>query len=81
MTKSVNTGNAEKGAVLAGNGAMPATAHLVYERHERADRGGQGNDGTIAGTVQTGVGPVPLLTSETENQLIAQPDGNRSTAR
>jgi putative transposase len=35
------------------------TAHLGYDRH---DRGGAGNarNGSIAKTVQTGVGPVPL---------------------
>jgi len=39
------------------------TAHLGYGRNERADRGGgPGNyrNGTIAKTVQTGVGPVGL---------------------
>jgi transposase-like protein len=39
------------------------TAHLGYERNERAGRGGgPGNyrNGSIAKTVQTGVGPVPL---------------------
>ena len=39
------------------------TAHLGYERNDRAGRGGgQGNyrNGTIGKTVQTGVGPVPL---------------------
>jgi putative transposase len=39
------------------------TGHLGYERHDRAGRGGgQPNyrNGTIAKTVQTGVGPVPL---------------------
>jgi putative transposase len=38
------------------------TAHLGYERNDRAGRGGQGNyrNGSIAKTVQTGVGPVPL---------------------
>src|SRR5579864_8169730 len=39
------------------------TAHLGYERNERAGRGGgPGNyrNGTIDKTVQTGVGPVPL---------------------
>jgi putative transposase len=39
------------------------TAHLGYERNDRAGRGGgPGNyrNGTIAKTVQTGVGPVPL---------------------
>ena len=39
------------------------TAHLGYERNDRAGRGGgHGNyrNGTIAKTVQTGVGPVPL---------------------
>jgi putative transposase len=39
------------------------TAHLGYERNDRAGRGGgQGNyrNGTIDKTVQTGVGPVPL---------------------
>src|SRR5260370_25520525 len=39
------------------------TAHLGYGRNERAGRGGgPGNyrNGTIAKTVQTGVGPVPL---------------------
>ena len=38
------------------------TAHLGYERGDRAGRGGHGDyrNGTIAKTVQTGVGPVPL---------------------
>jgi putative transposase len=38
------------------------TAHLGYERGERAGRGGAVNyrNGSIAKTVQTGVGPVPL---------------------
>jgi putative transposase len=39
------------------------TGHPGYERHDRAGRGGgQPNyrNGTIAKTVQTGVGPVPL---------------------
>jgi putative transposase len=39
------------------------TGHLGYERNDRAGRGGgHGNyrNGTIAKTVQTGVGPVPL---------------------
>ncbi len=40
------------------------TAHLGYERNDRAGRGGSdaGNyrNGTIGKTVQTGVGPVPL---------------------
>lgn len=38
------------------------TAHLGYERNDRAGRGGHGDyrNGTIAKTVQTGVGPVPL---------------------
>jgi hypothetical protein len=39
------------------------TAHLGYEHNDRAGRGGgHGNyrNGTIAKTVQTGVGPVPL---------------------
>jgi putative transposase len=39
------------------------TAHLGYERNDRAGRGGgHGNyrNGTIGKTVQTGVGPVPL---------------------
>ena len=38
------------------------TAHLGYEPGERAGRGGQPNyrNGSIAKTVQTGVGPVPL---------------------
>jgi putative transposase len=39
------------------------TAHLGYERGDRAGRGGgAGNyrNGSIAKTVQTGVGPVPL---------------------
>jgi putative transposase len=35
------------------------TAHLGYERHEQGGRGNARN-GTIAKTVQTGVGPVPL---------------------
>lgn len=39
------------------------TAHLGYERNDRAGRGGgepNYRNGTIAKTVQTGVGPVPL---------------------
>ena len=39
------------------------TAHLGYERSDRAGRGGGApnyRNGTIAKTVQTGVGPVPL---------------------
>ena len=37
------------------------TAHLGYERNEQAGRGaGNSRNGTIAKTVQTGVGPVPL---------------------
>jgi hypothetical protein len=40
------------------------TAHLGYERNDRADRGGGGHgnyrNGSIAKTVQTGVGPVGL---------------------
>jgi len=40
------------------------TAHLGYEKNDRAGRGGGGagnyRNGTIAKTVQTGVGPVPL---------------------
>src|SRR5450755_583869 len=38
------------------------TAHLGYEKHEQAGGRGAGNarNGTIAKTVQTGVGPVPL---------------------
>jgi transposase-like protein len=39
------------------------TAHLGYERNERAGRGGgppNYRNGTIAKTVQTGVGPVGL---------------------
>jgi len=39
------------------------TAHLGYDKGERADRGGGAPDyrnGTIAKTVQTGVGPVGL---------------------
>lgn len=37
------------------------TAHLGYERHEKAGRnGGNSRNGTIAKTVQTGVGPVAL---------------------
>ena len=65
------------GLRLTGEGSMPGelvravleraleaelTAHLGYERNDRAGRGGHGNyrNGTIAKTVQTGVGPVPL---------------------
>src|SRR5580692_4422556 len=38
------------------------TAHLGYQRNDRAGRGGHGNyrNDTIAKTVQTGVGPVDL---------------------
>jgi putative transposase len=38
------------------------TAHLGYGKHEQAGGRGAGNtrNGTIAKTVQTGVGPVPL---------------------
>jgi putative transposase len=66
------------GLRLTGEGSMPGelvkavleraleaelTAHLGYERNDRAGRGGgHGNyrNGAIAKTVQTGVGPVPL---------------------
>jgi putative transposase len=66
------------GLRLTGEGSMPGelvkavleraleaelTAHLGYERNERAGRGGgPGNyrNGSIAKTVQAGVGPVPL---------------------
>lgn len=64
------------GLRLTGEGSMPGelvravleraleaelTAHLGYERGDRAGRGGHGDyrNGTIAKTVQTGVGPVP----------------------
>jgi transposase-like protein len=46
------------------------TAHLGYERNDRAGRGGgHGNyrNGTIAKTVQTGVGPVPLAAPRDRN--------------
>jgi len=36
------------------------TAHLGYERHEAGRGAGNARNGTIAKTVQTGVGPVPL---------------------
>jgi hypothetical protein len=38
------------------------TAHLGYDRHGRERPAGAGNyrNGTIAKTMQTGVGPVPL---------------------
>jgi transposase-like protein len=36
------------------------TAHLGYERHEPGRGAGNARNGTIAKTVQTGVGPVPL---------------------
>jgi len=36
------------------------TAHLGYERGGRGGQGGNARNGTIAKTVQTGVGPVPL---------------------
>jgi putative transposase len=36
------------------------TAHLGYGRGERGGQGGNARNGTIAKTVQTGVGPVPL---------------------
>ncbi len=36
------------------------TAHLGYERGERGGAGGNARNGSIAKTVQTGVGPVPL---------------------
>jgi len=36
------------------------TAHLGYEKGGRGGEGGNARNGTIAKTVQTGVGPVPL---------------------
>jgi putative transposase len=57
---------------LTGEGSMPGelvraaleaemAAHLGYEPHERAGHNsGNSRNGTIAKTVQTGVGPVPL---------------------
>src|SRR5689334_10960020 len=64
------------GLRLTGEGSMPGelvaavleralaselTAHLGYEHGERAGRGpGNARNGSIAKTVQTGVGPVPL---------------------
>ena len=36
------------------------TAHLGYAKDERGGAGGNARNGTIAKTVQTGVGPVPL---------------------
>jgi putative transposase len=36
------------------------TAHLGYEKHDRGGGAGNARNGTIAKTVQTGVGPVPL---------------------
>jgi hypothetical protein len=65
MMKSVNRGSAETGAVLAGTGAMPVMAR-----------------GTAAGGEDVkAVLERVLETSETEHPSIAQPDGNRRTAR
>jgi putative transposase len=48
-------------AVLERALAAELTAHLGYERGERAGHGsGNARNGSIAKTVQTGVGPVPL---------------------
>ena len=48
-------------AVLERALASELTAHLGHEHGERAGRGpGNARNGSIAKTVQTGVGPVPL---------------------
>jgi len=48
-------------AVLERALSAELTAHLGYERHEKAGRnGGNSRNGTIAKTVQTGIGPVGL---------------------
>jgi len=48
-------------AVLERALAAELTAHLGYGRHEMAGHGsGNSRNGTIAKTVQTGVGPVPV---------------------
>jgi putative transposase len=49
-------------AVLERALAAELTAHLGYDRNDRAGHGaGNSRNGSIAKTVQTGVGPVPLL--------------------
>jgi putative transposase len=48
-------------AVLERALAAELTAHLGYDKNERAGHGpGNSRNGSIAKTVQTGVGPVPL---------------------
>jgi transposase-like protein len=55
-------------AVLERALAAELTAHLGYERNERADAGlGNYRNGTIDKTVQTGVGPVPLRVPRDRN--------------
>jgi hypothetical protein len=66
MTKSLNKGNAQPGAVLAGRGATSAMARdgarpVLGLGHGRPEEHG--------------------LTSETEHHLMSQPDGNRCTPR
>jgi hypothetical protein len=66
MMKSLNMGNAQTGAVLAGRSAMSAT---VRDGARPVLGLGQGRPEEHG------------LTSETEDHLMAQPDGNRCTAR
>jgi putative transposase len=47
-------------AVLERALAAELTAHLGYDRHQAGWGAGNARNGTIAKTVQTGVGPVPL---------------------
>jgi DNA-binding NarL/FixJ family response regulator len=66
MVKSLNMGNAQTGAVWPGNGAMSAMA-----RDPARPVLGPGH----------GRPDEHRLTSNTEHHLLAQPDGNRRTAR
>jgi hypothetical protein len=66
MTKSLNKGNAQTGAVLDGRGATSAMTRdgarpVLDLGHGRPEEHG--------------------LTSETDHHLIAEPGGNRCTAR
>jgi hypothetical protein len=79
--KSVNKGSAETGAVLAGTGAMP-----VITRGHAGGGEDLGRGGDAVGRQQAAWVPLRQLerlleTSETEHPSIAQPDGNRRTAR
>jgi hypothetical protein len=66
MMKSLNMGNAQREAVRGGNSAMSAIARDAARPVLGPGHGRPDEHG---------------LTSETGHHLIAQPDGNRRTAR